>query len=74
MTYGFTYAGEVQKTSILWKKIFPAGYDEELQMAYVHKVKDELTKNHEDMEIDVTSGFMTQVIAADGRPHKLCPV
>ena len=26
------------------------------------------------MDIDVTSGFMTQVMGADGRPHKLCPV
>ena len=56
------------------KEDFALEYDAETNIAFVRKVKDELTKNHKDSDIDVTSGFMTQVLDANGRPHKLCPV
>ena len=56
------------------KEDFAPEYDEDTNIAYVRKVKDELTKNHKDLDIDITSGFMTQVMGSDGRPHKLCPV
>ena len=53
---------------------FALEYDTETNIAFIRKVKDELRKNHTDMDINVTSGFMTQVLDANGRPHKMCPV
>ena len=58
----------------LEKDDFALEFDTDTKIAYVRKVKDELTKNHKDLDIDVKTGFMTQVMGVDGRPHKLCPV
>ena len=55
------------------KETFALQYDTELKMTYV-KMKDGLTKNHKDTDIDVISGFMPQVLGPDGLPHKLCPI
>ena len=41
------------------QKDFALEYNTETNIAFVCKVKDELTKNHKDLDIDVTSGFMT---------------
>ena len=56
------------------KDDFQLDYDQDTNIAYVKTVKDELTKHHKDVDIDVTSGLMTQVLSSDVRPHKLCPV
>ena len=56
------------------KEDFALEYNTEINIAFVHKVMDELTKNHKDLDIDVTSGFMTQVLDSNGRPYKLCQV
>ena len=53
---------------------FELEYDTETNIAFVCKVKGELTKNHKDLDIDVTSSYMTQVLDSNGRFHKLCPV
>ena len=56
------------------KDVFALDYDEVTGMAFVKKVKDELTKNHRDMDTGVPSGFMPQILDSNGRPHKMCPV
>ena len=52
------------------KDDFSLEYDSDTQIAYVRKVKDELAKNHKEMDVHVTTGFMTQVMGTDGKPHK----
>ena len=68
--YGSTCAAEVLKIFMKWIETFAFQYDTELNMTYVKKVKDELTKNHQDTDIGVISGFMPQVLGPDGLPHK----
>lgn len=56
------------------KDTFELKYDIDTKMSYVKKVKDELTKNHKEGDHKIITGFMPQLLAADGHPHKLCPV
>ena len=56
------------------KDDFALEYDTKTIIAFVRKIKDKLIKNHKDMDIDVTSGFMTQVLDCNGRPYKMCLV
>ena len=56
------------------KDHFALDYYTKTSKAFVKKVKDELMKNYRDSDVGVTTGFMPQIIGADGRPHKLCPV
>ena len=44
------------------KTTFSLQYDPELQIAYIKKVKDEMTKNHRDKDTEITTGFMPQVL------------
>ena len=56
------------------KNTFKLHFDEEINIAYVQKVCDEMTKNHKSKDNEITTGFMPQVFDENGRPHKLCPV
>ena len=38
------------------------------------KIEDELTKNHREKDSELITGFMPQLLNADGTPHRLCPV
>ena len=55
------------------KENFALEYNTETNIAYVRKVKDEMTKNPKTKDIDVTTGFMLQVLGSDGRSHRMCP-
>ena len=56
------------------KSTFKLEFDTDSQIAYVCKVKDEMTKNHKDTGDEITTGFMPQILTAEGKPHKMCPV
>ena len=57
------------------KNTFKLEYDTEIGMAYVRKVQDEVTKNHQETDSEIITGFMPQILdATTGVPHKLCPV
>ena len=56
------------------KETFALQYDVDTKIAYVKKVKDEMTKNHKTKDNEITTGFMPQVLTPSGQPHKLCPV
>ena len=49
-------------------------FDSDYQITHLKKVKDEITKNHKESDTKIRSGFMSQILDADVRPHKLCPV
>ena len=53
---------------------FDLVYDTETWITYVKKVVDELTKNHKEVNSEITTGFMPQILDVDGKPHKMCPV
>ena len=55
------------------KDEFALKFDTDPKIACARKVRDELTRNHKDLDKYVTTGFMTQVMGVDGRRHKLCP-
>ena len=54
------------------KTTFALQYGAETSIAYVEKVKDEMTKNHKTKDSEVIARFMPQVFNVNG--HKLCPV
>lgn len=56
------------------KTTFDLHFDVETRIAYVRKVQDEMTKNHKQNDNEIITGFMPQLLDADGRPHKMCPV
>ena len=56
------------------KETFKLKYDSELQMAYVQKVQDEQTKNHQESNTEIITGFIPQLLDVDGSVHRLCPV
>lgn len=57
------------------KSTFELQYDVDTKMAYVKKVKDEMTKNHRENDSEIVTGFMPQLLdPTTGRPHKMCPV
>ena len=56
------------------KSTFNLMYDKELNMAYVKKVEDEMTKNRRENDNELITGFMPQILNADGSPSRLCPV
>lgn len=58
------------------KDTFQLFYDNEMNIGYVKKVKDEETKNHKETNAEIVTGFMPQILDPNngGRPHKLCPV
>ena len=43
-------------------------------MSYVMKVEDKLTKNHQVKDSELITGFIPQILNADGTLHKLCPI
>lgn len=56
------------------KNTFQVMYDSQAKIAYVKKVVDELAKNHRESDSQMVTGFMSQVLDFDGKPHHLCPV
>lgn len=48
---------------------FQIVYDPQAKVKYVKKVKDELTKNHKDLDKEIITGFMPEIPGND-----LCPV
>ena len=55
------------------KNTFKLEYDEESRITYLRKVEDEITKNHQETDSEVITGFMPQIIDIQtGLPHKLC--
>lgn len=56
------------------KDTFKLEYNADAGIAYVRKVKDELTKNHRETDYDLITGFMPQLLDANRRSHKMCPV
>ena len=54
---------------------FKLCYDQKTGIAFVRKIEDEHTKNHNDNDnMEIITGFMPQIVDSNGRPHKLCPV
>ena len=59
----------------LMKDTFKLEYDLDVRMAYVKKVQDEGTKNHQEFNNEIITRFMPQTInPTKGYPHRLCPV
>ena len=56
------------------KETFQLHYNTETKIAYVKKVVDELTKNHQECNNEIITGFMPQLLTSKGFPHKLCPI
>ena len=57
------------------KETFKLEYDTDIKMAYVRKVQDEVTKNHQELNSEIITGFMPQIsYPATEYPHRLCPV
>ena len=56
------------------KNTFELQYDTTTGIAYVKKVKDELTKNHSETDQELITGFMPQIKNPDGTIAKMCPV
>ena len=56
------------------KDTFDLVFGSETKITYVKKVKDKLTKNHKEVNGEITMGFMPQIMKEDGAPHKMCPV
>ena len=56
------------------KSTFNLCFDQESGISYIKKIEDEMTKNHKERDTELISGFIPQVLNADGTPHKLCPV
>lgn len=64
-----------ENITTMTKETFKLEYDSETEIAYVKKVKDELTKNHREKDSKIVTGFMPQIIDPEtGHPHRLCPV
>ena len=56
------------------KDTFQLMFDNESGITYVRKVTDELSKNHQETDQEIITGFMPQLMEGTGHPHKLCPV
>ena len=49
-------------------------YDSDTKIAYVKKVRDEMSKNHKECNKEIYTGFMPQILDVNEGPHHLCPV
>ena len=56
------------------KDTFKLCYDTETGITYVKKIQDEISKNHPEMDQEIVTRFMPQLLSSDDHPHKLCPV
>ena len=56
------------------KETFQLSYDTETKMAFVKKIQDELSKNHQETDQEIITGFMPQLLHQNGHPHRMCPV
>lgn len=56
------------------KDTFSLQHDTKTGMAYVKKVRDEMTKNQRQHDTEMVTGFMPQLLIENGHPHKMCPV
>ena len=56
-------------------KTFQLDYNQESAICFVKKVIDEVTKNHQETNNEVITGFMPQIMdTSTGMPHKMCPL
>ena len=53
---------------------FQLAFNAETGICYIKKIQDEISKNHHEADQEVIIGFMPQLLNAEGRPHKMCPV
>ena len=56
------------------KSTFELKYDVDTGITYLEKVFDEMTKNHQETNCEIQTGFMPQMLDSSGKPHKLCPI
>ena len=56
------------------RETFKFGFDQETGINYILKAKDEATKNHQESNNPVLTGYMPDILRPDGIPHKMCPV
>ena len=56
------------------KNTFQLNFDTETNISFVCKVEDEVQRNHKEYDEEIITGFMPQILNADGTSHKLCPV
>ena len=56
------------------KETFRLAYDTSTKISYILKSKDEMTKNHQESDSSIITGFMPQILNANGTVNKLCPV
>lgn len=64
-----------EKIEEMTKDTFKLDYNTTTKIAFVRKVVDEQTKNHQETNSHIVTGFMPQIIdPSTGRPHRLCPV
>ena len=56
----------------MMKDTFKLGYDTQTKMSYAFKAKDEMTKNHQESDNPIVSGYMPQILNPDGSVNKLC--
>ena len=56
------------------KDTFQLAYDRDTKIAYVFKSKDEITKNHQETNSPIVTGFMPQILNSDGTVDRMCPV
>ena len=56
------------------KSTFQLAYDKESGICYIKKKEDEMTQNHRERDTGLITGFILQILDADGTPHRLCPV
>ena len=53
---------------------FELQYDNSTGIAFVKKIKGELTENHHETDDELITGFMPQMTNPDGSVSKMCPV
>ena len=53
------------------KDMFSLAFDSETGITYIRKVQDEMSKNHHETYQEIVTGFMPQLLNADGCPHKI---
>ena len=53
---------------------FELQYDNSTGIAFVKKIKGELTENHRETDDELITGFMPQMKNPDGSVSKMCPV
>ena len=56
------------------KDTFQLQFNQETGIAFVKKAQDELSKNHQEADQEIVTGFMPQLLDHNGHLYHLCPV